>query len=616
MTAELQVFCRTATAGEQRDAVFVEIDGKARRLTLRISQLSKQIAQSVDPILTDLLEVAGYVYATDTVVSRGGLTQRRMGEDWRRKFHLSIPVRELDIWTREDIKAALEDVLSFVSEDNWRFTFRQAELAPEPKEYLNLAETEETAPTSVMLFSGGLDSFAGALDEVLSRGERVALVTHGSGTKLAPIQKKLVAYLRQQTSAPSVQHIPVTAQVRAGETKEETHRSRSFLFAALGVATARCFGLDRIHFFENGVVSMNLPLGSHVVGARATRSTHPQTLAGFSKFFTALLGSPMSVDNPFFWKTKAEVIDVLRQHEAQGMIRHTFSCAHVREITRQHTHCGRCSQCVDRRLSMLAAGLAHEDPVVDYKTDLLAEPITDTQDRELALAYVRAARRYRELDERSFLVNFPEVTRAMDALGQDRKAGLQRLLALHNRHGTGISEIVDGMLADRLAPKGTATLEDDTLLTLIGQERFAPRQPLLMDTHEQVPVVHSKPDLIVVKLIDAPRGTRVEIEGLGDFTGAAAEVLMTLAEQFLAARGGGLAPEDHPLMKGGKLAEAWDLESEEGVRKRIQSVRSLIAKRAKSAGQSPPDPKAIVENLPWHGYRLNPTNCDVRRIHD
>ncbi|MEM7212099.1 MAG: hypothetical protein AAF479_09420 [Pseudomonadota bacterium] len=88
MTAEIQVFCRTTTAGEQRDAVSVEIDGKPRRLTLRVGQLSKQVAQRVDPILTDLLEVAGYVYAADTVVSRGGLTQRRMGEDWRRIFPL------------------------------------------------------------------------------------------------------------------------------------------------------------------------------------------------------------------------------------------------------------------------------------------------------------------------------------------------------------------------------------------------------------------------------------------------------------------------------------------------------------------------------------------------
>lgn len=67
--------------------------------------------------------------------------------------------------------------------------------------------------------------------------------------------------------------------------KEGTHRSRSFLFAALGGITAQAFGLDRISFHENGVVSLNLPPVGNVLGTRATRTTHPQTLARFTRFF-------------------------------------------------------------------------------------------------------------------------------------------------------------------------------------------------------------------------------------------------------------------------------------------------------------------------------------------
>ena len=48
-----------------------------------------------------------------------------------------------------------------------------------------------------------------------------------------------------------------------------------------GAVTARLFGLDRITFFENGIVSLNLPPLAQVVGARATRTTHPQVLGRF-----------------------------------------------------------------------------------------------------------------------------------------------------------------------------------------------------------------------------------------------------------------------------------------------------------------------------------------------
>ncbi|MEM7213119.1 MAG: hypothetical protein AAF479_14725 [Pseudomonadota bacterium] len=257
-----------------------------------------------------------------------------------------------------------------------------------------------------------------------------------------------------------------------------------------------------------------------------------------------------------------------------------------------------------------------EDPVVDYKIDFLADPMTDTTDRELVLSYVRAARRYRELDARSFLLEFPEVTRALEALGQDRRAGLQRLLGLHHRHGAGISQVVDNMLAGHLKPGNDVANEDDTFLSLVGQERFSVRQPFLRSQLDAIRTPEKGSDSFILKLTDAQHSRSVEIEGLGTFTGAKAEVLYTFAEQLLAARGLGLAPEDHPFTLGRKLAEAWGLESDVGVRKRIQSLRTLVSKRANASGQLPPDRNAIIENLPWRGYRLNPTGVDVIRSQD
>ena len=37
-------------------------------------------------------------------------------------------------------------------------------------------------------------------------------------------------------------------------------------------------GLNRVHFYENGIISLNLPVCAQVVGGRATRTTHPRVM--------------------------------------------------------------------------------------------------------------------------------------------------------------------------------------------------------------------------------------------------------------------------------------------------------------------------------------------------
>ena len=94
-----------------------------------------------------------------------------------------------------------------------------------------------------------------------------------------------------------------------------------------------------------------------MVGARATRTTHPQALAGFRRVLSALLGRPFGVANPFVWLTKAEVVRRIAANGFADLIRHTRSCTRVRDMTVMYPHCGRCSQCLDRRFAILAAGL-------------------------------------------------------------------------------------------------------------------------------------------------------------------------------------------------------------------------------------------------------------------
>jgi hypothetical protein len=76
-------------------------------------------------ITVDMLEIASYVYCADQAVSRGGKAGREHGKDWYRNFRFEIPVRNLTIWNRDEVKEALGNTLNFLSDDQYEFSFRK-----------------------------------------------------------------------------------------------------------------------------------------------------------------------------------------------------------------------------------------------------------------------------------------------------------------------------------------------------------------------------------------------------------------------------------------------------------------------------------------------------------
>ena len=171
----------------------------------------------------------------------------------------------------------------------------------------------------------------------------VVLVSHTSAPNMQRVQRELAYDLAKRAGNGKLLHVPVSLQMRQGSNRESTHRTRSFFFAALGVATARMFGLRRLRFYEKGVVSLNLPPPGQVVGSRATRSTHPQVLARFGRLFSGVFDEQIRVDNPAVWKTKTDVLSTIRDLGAQDLIRFARSCGEVRKMTRMYSHCGLCS---------------------------------------------------------------------------------------------------------------------------------------------------------------------------------------------------------------------------------------------------------------------------------
>jgi hypothetical protein len=263
---------------------------------------------ALKPVLFDLLEIATYVYCADQATTRGGGTAKNYGAKWRRRFQFHIPVRTPDVWSSNPVLTALSDTLGFLSDDEYEFAFKQLSDPPPVSQYLDFGAGEATGfkPEEVILFSGGLDSLGGAVQQAAADKRTLALVSHRSSPKIGKQQKELLEDLAKHCSKKPF-HVPVWIYKEKALGKEFTQRTRSFLYASLAAVVARIFDLWRIRFYENGVVSINLPISPQVVGGRATRTTHPQVLNGFSEIFTALFQKPFAVENPFLWMTKGKL---------------------------------------------------------------------------------------------------------------------------------------------------------------------------------------------------------------------------------------------------------------------------------------------------------------------
>ena len=605
-TDEHLVLCDVPEAqGRKSDAaVELNLDGPRKNVNLKISDLNDKLIANVPDVLVDLIEIATYVYAADAAISRGGPIGKRMGERWRRRIRFVIPVSLPDHWSSREVSQALVEALTFLSDDNYAFEFVPRREVADLSPYFDLPLDEGVgfAADEVVLFSGGLDSLSGAIEELAARGRKVALVSHRSSPSIAQSQRLLVEQLREQFGADRVFHVPIWANLNTRLTKEPTHRTRSFLFAALGAATASLLELDRIRFYENGVVSLNLPPVDQVVGSRATRSTHPQALAGFRRLLSAVLGRPFDVENPFAWLTKKDVVERISEHGCAHLIRHSRSCTRVHDMTKQHPHCGHCSQCIDRRFAVLAAGQEPQEPAEAYKVDLFTGERPPGPDRELALSYVRNASDVTRMEDLAFFERHGEISRIVSFFDEPAHEVAKRILDLHQRHADEVCRVFDEGIAAHAPALREGTLPEDSLLTLIvGREPSAPFAPEPAGTQEKPTAPPS-----VIRLAISERKQSVTVDAWGDIRGATARLIMALAGPFRKAVREEVLPEDHPCMNSEELQAITGTTNDESLRRLIMRCRAQIKGLAKDAGIRDMEMDAVIETIPRHGYRLNP----------
>ena len=477
------ILCGGATVAKDdpllagRHPVELRTHGPQANVNVRLEDLAKIFDQHLSSRLEDLLEIAAYVYTADCATRRAGnWADDDTTEPWDRDFHFVIPVRDLPFWGRPSVAQSVVEILKLLSDDKFAFTFLQMKDEPPKQLYLEFGELEEWpfyGVPRVLMFSGGLDSLAGAI-ETGAAGEKLVLVSHRPVSTQSSRQTKLFSALRHKFSSPMI-HVPVWINKDENKGREPTQRTRSFLYASLGAIVAVSVRAAGVRFFENGVVSLNLPVADEVTRARASRTTHPMALHFFGAFFSTVLERELVVDNPFLFKTKAEVVSLIGAHKAAEMIGQTCSCAHPMFQSKTRWHCGACSQCIDRRMAMFAAGLDEHDAEHDYESDVFRGPRKDGYEKNMAVDYVRHALELSRLTPEEMAAQFNRDLGRAVRFFPKRSEAARLFIQMHKRHGHSVENVMIQHLQRNVADLVAGKLAQSSLLALVaGQEHQVP----------------------------------------------------------------------------------------------------------------------------------------------
>jgi 7-cyano-7-deazaguanine synthase in queuosine biosynthesis len=337
--------------------------------------------------IIDLLEIASYVYAADRLISRGKRYSVN-NDSWSRSFEFNIPVRDYDFWIGNNSTTVLSSALSFMTGDReFKFVFSKYKIDPLisgyhsqlfSEEYTTL---EEAKKTEIILFSGGLDSLAGTISYLNeNQKNNVCLVSHIANNSTIHTLKTCVKYLKSKYGVTRIKHYTFeTHFMHHTKCVEETQRTRMFLFSAIAFSISFCYNKNSFIVFENGITSINLPKQPDVFNSRASRTTHPKTIGLLNQFYS-YLNSNFKIETPYNLMTKSDILKVFVKYGDKSIIPSSVSCSSTRTKPTGATHCGCCSQCVERRFAIYSEKL---DDISDiYEADFInLIPDSETKQR-------------------------------------------------------------------------------------------------------------------------------------------------------------------------------------------------------------------------------------------
>ncbi|RLP22755.1 7-cyano-7-deazaguanine synthase [Mesorhizobium sp. YM1C-6-2] len=588
------------------DQVFrMNVAGPDRNVNLRLADANRALVSDLPDLLIDLLELAAYVYCADQRARRGTEKLSMAGEAWRRKLYFVVPVRCRDIWESAAVRERLEAMLGYLSDDVYVMEFVDSHApAEQAQTYFEFSESGDGFQADdVVLFSGGMDSLTGAVESLVG-GRRLVLVGHHSAPKVVNVQTELAEELRQKGFGSQLFHVTVNVTNTGVRPVEPTQRTRSFLFASLAFVLARMFGRDGFTFYENGVVSLNLPIAADVLGARATRTTHPKVIRGFEQFFSALVDRDISIETPFLWLTRKEVVERLESTGHGSLLAKSVSCVHPIGWTAEVRHCGACSQCIDRRFAVLAAGVEHHDVRDGYRVDLLTGD-RRYEDIDPSVAYVTFARTIERLHRDQFQEEFPQVCSALHNVpGLSADEVLERVWDLHRHHAQGVLAVIADATERHVGDLVRGRLASTSLLNLCFTRGNV--QLVGPDTTSKTAAFLDDLSAASCEFAIDEAGRRICFKGGFVIEGALYRLMRELLGRHRDAKS---RAEEVPFYWTDDLAAALGIE-ESTLRRQVVRLREDAEARL-AVDHGVMFPNGFIENQKSKGYRLSPELREV-----
>jgi 7-cyano-7-deazaguanine synthase in queuosine biosynthesis len=155
--------------------------------------------------------------------------------------------------------------------------------------------------------------------------------------------------------------VSVPIKVAANTHAEQTFRTRSFIFCVLAGLASYLAEAESVIIPEAGQGSLGpsiVPLGAE----SPHRGSHPGFTRRMAEFFAAFWKKEIRILHPQLWRTKGEVLALLKTNRLLNGWDATRSCSRDQRVIRTERHvllqCGICSGCLLRRLSVTAAALS------------------------------------------------------------------------------------------------------------------------------------------------------------------------------------------------------------------------------------------------------------------
>lgn len=393
------------------------------------AELGRHIRVNPNPIAKHCLRTlanAGEDIATiaESAALADRLITRRRASSWGRSIDLTIPVVEVDRFSSATLEA-LTETLGYLTGDDWYIVLKKRNIPPPKEGYLPLSETAQY----VVPYSDGLDSFAQA-----------RLLEHSVGPD-SVLKVRAGSLQAGNSSAPL---ISVPRKFYAGHPRELTYRTRPFVYFSIAGIAAATISAESIVVGEAGQGALG-PSFAVFGNEWPFRSTHPGFLRRLGRYLSLALGSQVRFQQPQLWKTKAEVLQDLRNKQIADGWLDTRSCS-ARPLQRQgFCGCGVCGGCLLRRVAVDAAGLLpKETPAFDIagarplgtRTDSAQRVLSDNE-RGIAIRAALSMEKFAKAgDDADFL---QEVAVEVADVGEKpRVLELQRLIKQHAEEWTAL----------------------------------------------------------------------------------------------------------------------------------------------------------------------------------